>query len=243
MSGRPDMQMALPQLEPWHRWLLGGLLGAFVLELLLANFELPVYFLAWLNLGDGFAPWQPLTRFLVQGSSRAAVSSVLMSLVLLYFLLPPTESAVGRRQLGLAVLAGAVGGTALPLLTDALGWTVPAPALGWGPLVLVLPVLFGLHRPDADVYLVIFPIKARWFVWGGLVVALLMLLAERSLSGWEELGVWLGTVGYYHLLGPGRRKRELRAKAAGIERELSRFQVLEGGRGKPQGRQRDDTVH
>lgn len=244
MPGRPDMQVMLPELESWHRWLLGGLFGAFVVELVLAMTPVPLYSLAWFNFGAGFEPWQPLTRFLVQGASRQSVFNVLLSLLVLYFMLPALGGAFTRRQLGLAALSGAVGATVLPLLADAVGLNVPAPALGWQSLVMVLPVLFGLHRPDADVFLVVFPMKARWFLWGGLAIALLMLLAERSLSGWEELGVWLGTVGWYHSLGPGRRRRELKAKAAGIERELSRFQVLEGGRSKPQGRQTpDDTVH
>jgi hypothetical protein len=118
-----------------------------------------------------------------------------------------------------------------------------APALGWQPLTLVLPVLLGLHRPDTDILLLVFPIKARWFLWGVLVVGVLQLLAERSLGTWQGLGVWLGAVGWYHLLGPGSRRRTLRARAAGIERELSRFQVLEGGRDRGPRRPGDDTVH
>ncbi len=247
MSSRPEVQIVMPSLEPWHRWLLGGLFGLYVLELVLANTPLPLYSLAWWPFEQGFGVWQPLTRFLVQGADRRVVFNVLFSLVVLYFFLPAMESMFRRRDLGFAVAAGAVGGTLLPLVLNAVGLVASGmPALGWGPLTLVLPVLFGLHRPDQDILLLVFPIKARWFLWGALVVALLSILVERTLDTWQELGVWLGAVGWYQLLGPGRRKRDLRARAAGIERELSRFQVLDGGRGTPRpqrGQRGDDTVH
>jgi len=55
------------------------------------------------------------------------------------------------------------------------------------------------------------------------------------------MGVWLGTFGWWHGLGPGRRRRELRRKGVAVEREL-KLTVLEGGRTND-GDNRDDTVH
>jgi hypothetical protein len=149
-----------------------------------------------------------------------------------------------RRQLGRAVAAAAVAGTLLPLAIDALGLLGgPGAALGWTFLVLALPTLFGLARPDADVLLLIFPVKARVFLWGALVVALLILLVEQSLDSFATLGVWLGVFGWWNLLGPGARRRDLKRQSRGIERELRRFQVLEGGRTGKNRPPDDETVH
>lgn len=245
--GQPQVQVQLPTLLPWHRNLLLALFVAYVVELVLYNAGVPIYdWLAWWSFASGqFEPWQPITRLLVQGASRGAVFGVLFGLLVLYFFLGPLEDILERRQLGRAVAAGAVVGTLLPLAVDALGLLSGAGniALGWTFLVLALPALFGLARPDADVLLLFFPVKARVFLWGALVVALLILLVEQSLESFGSLGVWLGVYGWWNLLGPGARRRDLKRQARGIERELRRFEVLEGGR-KPKNRPPDDeTVH
>ena len=245
--GTPQIQYAIPTPEGWQRNLIIALFLAYVVELILANLDVPLYvLLAWSNWigGEGaFEAWQPATRFLIQG--RSAVVSVLISLVVLYFFLPAMDAVVDRRALGRAVAAGAIGGTILPLVLDVWGILEAQPLMGWQNLVLVLPVLFGIARPDQDILLVVFPIKAKWFLWGSLVLALLLILAEQTLGSFELLGVWLGVAGWWHGLGPGRRRRELRQRASGIERELSRFQVLDGGREGPQGSQDngDDWIH
>jgi hypothetical protein len=249
--GDPSVQFVLPSLEPWHRWLLGGLFGAYVLELVLHNLGVPVYdWLPWLTFGEGFAPWQVVTRFLVQGATQRAVIGVMLSLMVMYFFLPTIESLVSRKQMGAAVLCGALGGTLLPLAVDATGLLGPSATLGWRSLVFVLPALLGLARPEATILLLVFPAKAKWVLWGELVLLLLFLLVERSLETFSGLGVWLGVVGWWHLLGPGARRRQLAGKAAGIENELRNLRVIDGGKGKkgpgpgPQGRQgRDDWVH
>jgi hypothetical protein len=242
--GQPQVQVQLPTLLPWHRNLLIALFAAYVLELLLNVVGVPLYrVLAWHGASTGgFAPWQPITRVLVQGADRSAVFSVLFGLMITYFFLGVLEEALGRRKLFTAVLAGAVAGTLLPLTLDVIG-LLPGPdvALGWSFLVMALPTLFGLARPDADVLLYFFPVKAKVFLWGGLVVALLLILVEQTLSSFQTLGVWVGVYGWWHLLGPGARRRDLKRQGRGIERELRKFQVLEGGRrNRPPN---DETVH
>lgn len=252
-----DVQVMMPTPERWHIGLLVGLFVLYVAELVLQNF-FPIYeVLPWYGFGAGFEPWQLVTRFLVQGPSPFGV---LLSLFVLYFFLPTIEGVVGRRQLGWAVLSGAVVGTLLPILMDLAGATNGLPAMGWGPLVVALPVLFGLARPDATILLLVFPVQARWVLWGSLVVALMMLLVDRSLYTYQGVGVWLGVFGWWQLLGPGARRRRLARKAEGIERELrnlhgkpgkgapssgkpSNLRVIDGGKSKPQGRQGDDWVH
>lgn len=246
-----DVQVMMPTPERWHLGLLIGLFSLYVAELVAQNF-LPIYqWFAWFGFRAGFEPWQIVTRFLVQGPG---ILGVLLGLFVLYFFLPTIEGVIGRRQLGWAVLAGAVMGTVLPLAEDLLGMTNGMPAMGWGPLVTTLPVLFGLARPDATILLLVFPVQARWVLWGSLVVALLFVLTDRSLGNFQAVGVWLGVFGWWHLLGPGARRRRLAKKAEGIERELknlgaggktsnANLRVIDGGKSKPQGRQGDDWVH
>ncbi len=244
MARAPETVLVLPTLERWHKWLLGGLFGLFVLELVVKNTGLPLYpWLAWWSFGAGFEPWQPITRFLVQGDDRNAVASVAFSLLLLYFFLPMMEALTDRRTLARAVGAGALGGTLLPLLVDATGLLQPSIALGWRPLAYALPPLLGLMRPDQQILLVVFPVRASWILWGTLVLAVLNVLAERSLDSLQELGVWLGVYGWYHLLGPGRRVRNLRDRGQRVEKDLRRFQVLEGGRPGPRSNRPDDLLH
>lgn len=252
----PNVQYVLPSLEPWHRWLLGGLFGAYVLELLLYNAGVPVYqWLPWFAFGEGFEPWQILTRFLVQGASQRAVMNVVFSLVVMFFFLPGISTLVTGRQLAVATAFGALGGTLLPLAVD--GATALSsvrflqeglgPAMGWGGLVFVLPALLGLARPDATILLLVFPVKARWVLWGTLVLLLLLLLVGRSLETWQGLGVWLGVVSWWQGFGPGARRRKLVSKASSIESQLRNLRVIDGGKGGPgpgpQGRQGRDIIH
>ncbi len=243
--GAPQVQYAIPTPTGWQRNLLIGLFVAYVVELVLHNLGVPLYqWLPWYSLDGGFQVWQPLTRFLVQGADRGAVTQVLLSLFVLFFFLPAMDTVTDRPTLGRAVLAGAIGGTLLPFLVDLTGF-LGGGALGWSPLVMVLPVLFGVISPDREILLLVFPVEARWFVWGSLVVALLFILVDQSLDTFQGLGVWLGVMGWWHLIGPGRRRRELKARGKEIERQLGRFQVLEGGRSaEPQGKQGgDDWTH
>ncbi|HHO52683.1 MAG TPA: hypothetical protein ENK18_17875 [Deltaproteobacteria bacterium] len=241
--GNPQVQYAIPTPEPWQRNLLIALFGAYVVELVLHNLGIPLYrFLPWYNWSGNFEIWQPLTRYLVQGADRGAVVQVLLSLFVLYFFLPAMDTITDHATLLRSILAGAIGGTLVPFVLDLAG-VVSGGVMGWSALVMVLPVLFGIARPDQDILLLVFPIKARWFLWGSLVIALLFILVDRSLGSFEHLGVWLGVFGWWHTLGPGRRRRDLRRQASGIERELKRFQVLDGGRSQGGQGGSDDWIH
>lgn len=242
----PEVRMGLPPVEPWQRNLVVALFVAYVVEVLLYQAGVPIYdWLPWYSFGDGFAPWQLVTHFLVQGADLRIAGQLVIALVFLYFFLPAVSDAVDRRTMAIGTVAAGAGAIALPLLVDATGVLPARPALGWTPLAVTLPVLIGLAAPDKDLFLVFFPLKARVLLWGSLVVALLYLLVQPDLGTFEGVGAWLGVVGWWHLLGPGARRRTLRDQARDIESELRRFQVIEGGKDKPQGRQGggDDWVH
>ncbi len=239
-------QIRFPTLHAWMRNLLIALFVLYVLELGLRNAGVDVYLLAWQPFGHGFQPWQPLTRFLVQGPG---VVGVIMGLVLLYFLLPGIWATVEQAILRSALLAGLAGGTLLPLLLD-LAIAGDGAVMGWTTLLWVwLPTIFGLSMPNQTIYLMfVIPVNGRALLWFTAVICGLALLfgAGARIESAEPLGVWLGVYGWWQGLGPGARRRQLIAKAAGIERELKRFTVIEGGKGQSDGNrppEGDEWVH
>lgn len=246
-QGGAGPQLQLPMLLPWMRNVLVGLFALFVVELLARNAGFPVERLRWHAFGHGFELWQPLTRFFVQGGSTGAVFNVLIGLLVLYFFLPGLDSMMPRERIGKAALAGAVGGTAVPMLLDLLlldggstgGWTV---------LTTALVVLFGLAMPNGVIHLwFVLPITGSFIVWGTLGLSVVFFLIGPALGTSEAIGTWAGVFGWWHLMGPGARRRDLKRQASRVEQELRRFEVIEGGRSQPQGGQGrpddDDWVH
>ena len=220
-------QFVLPTLSPWMRNLLITVLVVFVIELLSKNAGLPVGALAWQPFERGFQPWQPLTRYLVQGT----VMNFLVGAMAIYFLLPGLCQVIDLSLIKWGVIGGALGGTLIPLLLD-LVWLQDGMVLGWTPLVLIsLTVLFGLALPKHQMLLFfVLPVKGEYLLWGSLALSLISLGFGQAFGASEYVGIWLGTWGYWMGLGPGARKRFLRQKARKIEDELRRFQVIEGGR-------------
>jgi hypothetical protein len=234
--GNGPASSMVPELQPWMRQLLIGLFGLYAVELLAGNVGFSFATFVWRPFGYGFAPYQLLTRFLVQGGE---VFGVLISLLVLYFFLPAIDRIYTRQQLIQCFVCAVVAGSALGLIGDGLGLLVPSPAMGWSVLIMPLVVLFGLGMPNGVVQLFfVLPIRAIWFVWAAIAIASLSFLAHPALTTADAVGSWLGVMGWYHYLGPGRRRRELTRHAASIERDLRRFQVFEGGKQDP-----DDWVH
>jgi len=234
-----NLQFTFPNPEGWQRNLLIGLLAVYVVELLLPYVGIDKGFLLWQPLSGGFEWWQLVSRFVVH--PLPDVFSVLIALIVLYFFLPAVGEVLDWDAVGRALVSAALVGTLLPFGMDAAGLLNESPAGGWESLVMALPILFGIARPERQIILFVFPAPAKIFVWGSLAVAGLSLIASQSLGNAELMGVWRGTFGWWHLAGPGRRQRDLRRKGASIEREL-RLTVLEGGRSND-GDNRDDTVH
>lgn len=243
MASGPELRF--PTLYPWMRNLLIGLFVLYVVELATFNAGVDVYVLAWKPLAQGFAPWQPLTRFLVQGPS---VFSFLMGMLLIYFLLPGIWQEVHRDTLRNALIAGAIGGTVLPFCLDLLLADQGA-VMGWSTLAYVfLPTVFGLALPTRTIYLMFaIPVNGRLIlILTGVFAGLALVMgAGATLASAEPAGVFGGIVAWWNALGPGARRRELRRKASSIEKELRRFEVIEGGKSGPQGDQngRDEWIH
>ena len=178
-----------------------------------------------------FEPHQLLTHYLVLGSAPFAL---FVSLIAVYFLLQPMLDRLGPRALLFAALSSAAGGSLLAGLGALVGH---GEATGYDALVMMLLPLFGLAMPNQVVRLFfVLPVQASWVTWGYGVIAFLVA-ATLDLSGLEQLGCWAGLLAWWFGAGPGAHRRRLKAKARSIEKELQRFQVIEGGKAD------DDWVH
>ncbi len=243
MQGRQPIRSGggfqLPPLTPLTRNVLIALFVLYTVELMARNLAgAPIDVLRWYLFGQGFSAWQPLTRYLIQGQG---VLGVVLAGVVVYFFLPVMERMFSLRQVAEALACGAAGGTALGLALDLLGLAGGSTG-GWAPLVTVLIVLFGLKIPDATILLFfVLPVPAKVLAWGTGVIAFLLLLASFDLSSIDLFGTWLGAVGWWYWRGPAGQKRRLLRKASQVERELNRFQVLDGG--KRGARDQDDWIH
>jgi hypothetical protein len=222
-------QFQFPPLPKSTRNLIFALLGAYVIELLVARTGVDLGALIWHPLGDEkFAAHQLLTHFLVQGES---VFGVVMALLVIYFLLPGLRSRIDDTYIRDAFVAAAIGSIALPLALD-ITVLDHGVIYGWATLAgLTLVALFGLFLPNETLLLMfVLPVPGRMLLIISAILSVGGFLISPSLASAEPVGVLSGIGAWWFGLGPGARKRQLRQRAAKIERELNRFQVIEGGR-------------
>ena len=239
--------MQLPYLPPWTKTLLGGLLAAYIAELVARNAGVPTDALAWHAPGAGFQPWQPLTFPLVQGGN---VLGVVIGLLVLALVLPVVDTMVGRRTWLRALGAAWAGSVGAAGLVAASGFGSGPPHAGWSDAVLALFVVFGLANPNAIVKLFfVIDVRAAQLVWGALLVAGFFFVADPSLPTAGHLGAWLGTYGFWRWRG---RRAEPSTAAGRPKPPRPRFEVIEGGRADAPRNQRptirrdadsDDMVH
>lgn len=223
------------------RRVLVALVALYVVQLLAQNWlhvSLQEW-LAWWPFDSGqFLPWQLVTCFLLNGDPMTAFFGWLW----IFFILPSVEQMFNARSLAWATVTTAAVSVAtgsMLLLGGAV--TAPGPWYGLGPFLTALTVLFGLSRPNAQILLFfILPIRAGWLAWGTGLLALLYLLAYRTLDAAMWVGGWLGAYAWLQVQLPGGVRRPfMKAKQWWIQRRLQRFQVYEGGR-DPVARRRDD---
>jgi hypothetical protein len=230
-----DWASALPT---WVKYVLVALLVDYIAVLVLGNLLMvPIW--QWLSLqpsfSSGFGVWQLVTHLFVPDGRQAL--SVLFGLMMLSFTLPVLERLLTRRQLLEALaaswVAGLVASFAFNAAAGVLPMLFPVRVTGWFGYANAGVALMGLALPSATVRLgFVLPVSGKTLAWacGGLS-ALLFLAGPDTLS-FYEIATWGGVMAWWHLRGPGRRRRELINQGRRVE---SRFQVLQGGR--------DDTVH
>jgi hypothetical protein len=215
---------------PLTRNVIVTLFVLYVAQLLSGGLAVDLF--AWHGFGSQFRPWQIVTSFLL---GSGGPFWVVIGWLGLYFLLAPVDQFLGRRgflqALGTSWVT-AVAVTAVLLATGLV--SAGAPFMGYGPLITALTALFGFSMPNAQfLFMYVIPVRAVWLAWGTGLLSFLYLLASRDLSsslaffGWGGAWLWM-TVGSGAL-----RRLALRWKKSRIERKLSRFEVIEGGRTEP----------
>jgi hypothetical protein len=172
----------------------------------------------------------------------------LISLIFLYLFARDVFNGLGRRHFWCLVLAAAVGSALVALLADALGrlagFVAPEPfSLMQGQLLLwaVFVAAFATANRGATIYLIVFPIEARWFLALEILIAFIGFLQSRDFAGF--LGICTAVaIGYFYVQSGGRgirlRELRLRLERLWIQWKLDRnkrkrgFRVIPGeGRG------------
>jgi len=168
----------------------------------------------------------------------------LISLIFLYLFARDVFLGLGRRHFWRLVLAAAIGSALVALLADALGrlagFAAPEPfSLMQGQLVLwaVFVAAFATANRGATIYLIIFPIEARWFLALEILIAFIGFLQSRDFAGFLGICAAVG-IGYAYVKSGGRgiglREIRLRMERRWIAWKLDRnkrkrgFRVIPG---------------
>ena len=236
------MSSGFPPPPKFTKNILIGLLGLYVVELLLQSWiGFPTQLLGW-HPSSNFELYQPFTCYLVQGQQPL---NVMMSLLMVYFFFPSVQKGYGKKGL-IKLLQFTFGiGTfwgALMIVSGAVAQT--SPFMGLSPFITASLVVFGLKNPRATILLFfILPIQAAWIAWGTGLFALLNFLFGRTLGAAMICGGWLsgflfmkarGKIGLKSLYKQFTRKRR--------KKKISQFRVIDGGkrRSKKKKNPRDD---
>ncbi|HYU33140.1 MAG TPA: hypothetical protein VEW48_13345 [Thermoanaerobaculia bacterium] len=175
----------------------------------------------------------------------------LISLIFLYLFARDVFNGLGRRHFWRLVLATAVGSALVALLVDVLlrlaGWVHPAPfGLMQGQLLLwaAFVAAFATANRGTTIYLIIFPIEARWFLALEILIAFIGFLQSKDFAGFVGICTAVG-IGYWYVRsgGKGIRLRELRLRMERrwIQWKLDRgkrkrgFRVIPGDRDRSNG--------
>lgn len=188
--------------------------------------------------------WQLVTGPLFHAPND--VFGMAINMVWLFFLGPQLESMLGTRKFLKTYAWAVAGAVALSMVVGLLGHFI---GLGgfwdslWGthhlgatgPILGLLACWVGRMRDRTARFMFLGEMPVRTFgmiVFG--VVLLLMFVTPGSSASMHLGGIAMGYAIGIGRWPPDRRKSELVAKKKQLERELRRFEVIEGGRaGEP----------
>jgi len=231
------------QVTPLARTILIALVSLYVMQLLLVKSAalsgLVEALYLWPLSSGNWRIWQPFTCLLVNGPTPLAA---FFDWLFLFFILGPVETLMGTRRFLRAMAAVLVFSAGATFLLDAAGMlsmsAVEPVYMGLNPVMVGLLVFFGLAMPNAQILLFfVLPIRASWVAWVSGLLSLLFFLFTPTLGTSMSLFGWVGAY-LWSSSSTGMWKRFLlRRKQVQLERELERFQVIDGGK------KDDDWVH
>jgi membrane associated rhomboid family serine protease len=220
-----------PPLTPLVKVLLIGLFSAFVLETLVVRLVgIDLVALLAIHAGDGLGIsllWQVVTHVLVHGVSSAALMSLLVTLLFLWWMGAPFEARFGAAETGKLLFVGTLSaGMAGAVATVFFGGVVA----GSGPWLGALITGYAATiPPGAQLSLLgIVPMKRNTLI---LVVAGFIVLSALIEGTWAVMIANLTALGAAWVwmksrLAPRKPKAPRRRKNGGS----GRFQVIQGGR-------------
>ncbi len=196
--------------------LFGVLFATFSLQYFVDDFYILLFRLTPAVWMRGFV-WQMVTYpFMGYGGGIF----FLISLIFLYLFARDVFYGLGRRHFWRMVLAATVGSALVALVVDALGrltgWAVAEPfslMQGQSLLWALFVAAFATANRGATIYLIIFPIEARWFLALEVLIVFIGFLQSKDLAGFLGMctAIAIG-YGYIRSGGKGIKLRELRLR-------------------------------
>ena len=178
-------------------------------------------------LGNGFEPWQPLTYTLVQGTPISAV----IGWVMLFFFMDTAHECLGTRRFWTSTFITWAIATFGSLMAGLTGWLQPGAVSGPFWWLDAMLVWFALTNRGAQVrWMMVLPLKAEVVAWLVGLLSLLNLAAYRDVNSAHLVFAWLAAWATTWLDGGSFRRWKLGRRKRAIEKELTKFQVLEGGK-------------
>lgn len=215
-----------PFWTPLVRNVILTLFGVYVVQLVV-GWQVVLALFALAPLGGGLMPWQPFSFTFV----GAEPGGMLWQFVGVFFFLQPVVDTLGRRRFWWSTLF--VWGFALvvKLGAEALGVLAPTPTFGFAWWVDALVAWFGFSNRGQPVRMMFFlPMRAEMLAWIAGILSLLYVLFSRDTASLHMLAAFVGAWIILHLEPGALRRLRLRLKKAKIERQLSRFEVIDGGK-------------
>lgn len=159
----------------------------------------------------------------------------LVTLIFLYMFARDVFYGLGRRHFWRLVLSAAIGSALIALLVDLLMRLAGFPAAnafrlmqGQSLFWALFVAAYATANRGATIYLIIFPIEARWFLALEALMIFIGFLFTKDLPGLFGMYAALGIgVGYVRSGGKGLRLRELRLR---MERRLIQWRLDRGKR-------------
>jgi hypothetical protein len=195
---------------------------------------------ALMPFGASWQPWQPFTFPFVHGPPDVALWTFLG----LFFFLQAVVSAMGRRRFWWSTVAVWFAAVAGKIGVEALGVLPAAPVFGIGWWCVALTVWFGLFNRGAQILLAfVIPVRADWVAWGTGLVCLVRFVYYKDTGSLFYLLAFGVAVALVYVDADGFRRWRLLRRKAKIERDLSKFQVIDGGKDRPRRTDSRDWVN